>query len=194
MSMKSIIRINLLAAISFVMVANSSAGPVEAMTTVVVVRHAEKWIESGNSDPMLTADGTERALALAHALKDMPIEAVYSSDFKRTRATADPTSRQAGLETILYDPHDSDGLRDAILKDHGGGTVLVVGHSNTVPALLASFGVIDPPEIDDDRYDDCFVVLIPVETAPDGMGLSMLHLHYGRPAPTLDPGETPRKP
>ena len=154
-----------------------------AETTVVVVRHAEKRIEPGNHDPMLTEAGAERAEALARLLKDIPIAAVYSSDFNRTRSTAAPTARQAGVEVLLRDPGDPDALRDEILRDHRGGAVLVVGHSNTVPRMLVSLGVEEPPAIADDQYDDCFIVLIPDDPDATDAEPTLLHLHYGRPSP-----------
>lgn len=152
------------------------AAPSDAfgVTTVVVVRHAEKVIEAENRDPLLTDAGNERAEALARLLRDVPIEAVYSSSYKRTRLTAAPAAKQAGIEVRIRDPRDSEGLRDEILEEHAGGAVLVVGHSNTVPSVLAALGIEDPPAIADDAYDDCFLVLVPEEGEP-----ALLHLHYG---------------
>jgi phosphohistidine phosphatase SixA len=193
-SMKWKNRLNLLLVSAFSMAMLSCATSGDGMTTVVVVRHAEKRIEPENRDPMLTSNGLVRAETLAGVLKDVGIEGVYSSDYHRTRLTAAPTALQAGVETVLYDPRDSDGLRDAILRDHRGGTVLAVGHSNTVPALLASLGVEDPPKIGDDQYDDCFFVLIPDQPVAGGAETALIHLHYGEIAPAATPHELPEKP
>ncbi len=148
------------------------------VTTVVVVRHAEKVIEPENRDPVLTEEGVERAQALARLLSDVPIQAVYSSSYQRTRLTAAPAAKQAGVEVRIRDPRDSGGLRDEILKGHSGGAVLVVGHSNTVPSVLAALGIENPPAIADDAYDDCFLVLVPDE-GEEGESF-LLHLHFGK--------------
>jgi hypothetical protein len=70
--------------------------------SLVLVRHAEKAAES--ADPPLSAAGRERALRLADRLEAMGIEAVWSSDYRRTRATAIPLASRLGLEVRAYDP------------------------------------------------------------------------------------------
>ena len=110
----------------FVVIAGVLAAPSAAMgmTTVVVVRHAEKVIDPENRDPLLTEAGVGRAHALARLLGDVPIAAVYSSSYQRTRLTAAPAAKQAGVEVQIRDPRDSAGLRDEIFKEHAGGAVL----------------------------------------------------------------------
>ena len=165
--------------------------PAAAATTVVVVRHAEKVDEPGNRDPELSEAGAERVEALTRLLRDVPLSAVYSSDFKRTRKTAEPVAEQAGVEVLLRDPREAVTLRDEILRDHRDGAALVVGHSNTVPMMLSALGVAEPPAIADDQYDDCFVVWIPDEAdaAP-----TLLRLHFGEEAGGAGAGAHPGKP
>jgi broad specificity phosphatase PhoE len=166
-------------------------GLAPAATTVVVVRHAEKVEEPGNRDPELSGAGVERAVVLTRLLRDVPLSAVYSSDFIRTRKTAEPVAEQAGVAVLLRDPREAAALRDEILRDHPGGVSLVVGHSNTVPLVLGALGVTDPPEIAEDRYDDYFVVVIEDEA---GAAPTLLHLHYGEVSGGAGAGSPDEKP
>ena len=141
---------------------------------VVLARHAEK--EAGD-DPDLTAAGRARAAALAHALTQWPIEAVFVSQFTRTQATARPLERQFGIEATVVDAQDVDGLA-ARIRAEGRRAVAIVGHSNTVPAIIRALGVAEVREIPEHQYDDLFVVRL----SADG-GAHLLHFKYGAPSP-----------
>lgn len=102
--------------------------------TFVLVRHAEK--ADGGQDPGLTAAGEKRAARLARHLRRAPVVAVYSTAWQRARATAAPTARDHALTVTVYDPARPAADFAAMLRQrHPQGTVLVVGHGNTVPAL-----------------------------------------------------------
>jgi len=156
------------------------SAPVEAnaQTTggrvVVLVRHAEK--EAGD-DPALTPDGAARARTLVHVLSGRRLEAVYVSEFRRTRDTGAPAADAAGLTPIVVEARDVEGLARAI-RAGAAGTTLVVGHSNTVPALISALGAPPVPEIPESAYDDLFVVTL----SPQG-GADVVHLKYGAPTP-----------
>lgn len=122
---------------------------------VVLVRHAEKVDDS--RDPELSTEGKERARALASMLKDMELEIVYSTDFIRTRETARPLAEILGLEVKIYDggklPEMADRLRAL------QGRALVVGHSNSTPALVRLLGGAPGSPIEDDEYDRVYLVV-----------------------------------
>jgi len=126
----------------------------DASMTFVIVRHAEK-VADGSKDPPLTDAGHERAQALARHLSEVPVIAVYTTPFQRTRQTATPTAQEHGLPLIEYDAKLPAADFAAQLKQrHAGQTVLVVGHSNTVPdiaAALCSCGVAPMSEAEYDR-------------------------------------------
>lgn len=108
-----------------------------AALEVVVVRHAEK-LADGN-DPALSDPGRARAQRLAYLLRDAPLVAVYSTDTQRTRQTAKPSADAHGLALTIYDPRVPPAEFVARLREmHPHGTVLVVGHSNTAPAIAAA--------------------------------------------------------
>jgi len=148
---------------------------------VVLVRHAEK--EEGE-DPDLSPSGRLRAAALEHSAAAWPLDAIYVSQFRRTQATAVPLADRQGLTAQVVDAGDPTGLAERIRREWKPA-VAVVGHSNTVPAVIGALGVEDVPEILEDQYDDLFIVRL----SADG-GAHLIHLKYGAPSPKRD-SETP---
>jgi broad specificity phosphatase PhoE len=136
-----------------------------ADTLVIVVRHAEKAVEPG-ADPALTEAGHARASRLAAVLADARITAAYATQFRRTRDTAAPAAKARGIEVRVHEAHagqtdaDAAALAAEIRDKHAGGTVLVVAHSNTVPAIVKALGGVAIPPIADDEYDRLYVVTL----------------------------------
>lgn len=126
--------------------------------TFYLVRHAEKQVD-GTRDPTLTPEGEERAQAIAEALKDVSFDAIYSTNFKRTLATAAPTASQANMTVQQYDPRP-DALKafSESLKMKSG-TFLIVGHSNTTPVVAGILAGKELPELLDHQYDHLYKVV-----------------------------------
>lgn len=104
----------------------------------VIVRHAEK-ADAAGSDPALSVAGSERAASLARRLAGGRVVAIYTTDFRRTRDTVAPTATAHRLPVTVYDAGESATALVARLKAaHREGTVLVAGHSNTVPDIVAA--------------------------------------------------------
>ena len=103
-------------------------------TTFILVRHAEK-ADDGTKDPPLNEVGISRASTLATLLSNQEVTALYSTPFKRTRQTLAPLAESAKLEISDYDPFAGDDWLKSLHGSHAGGTVVIVGHSNTIPAL-----------------------------------------------------------
>ncbi|CAN5524619.1 phosphoglycerate mutase family protein [soil metagenome] len=151
-----------------------------ASTTIILVRHAEKAAEPA-SDPPLTPLGVARAEALVHLVKDAGIRAVVSTQYVRTRSTGAPVAAALAITPEVLDARLSPAAtRDSILVKHRGQTLLLVGHSNTLPALVEAFGAPRPVEICDAGYDNVFVVTVPASGPA-----SVVHLHFGAPAPCV---------
>lgn len=150
----------------------------DSFTTFFLVRHAEKG--STGTDPDLTPDGQARAEELLRILKNIPLTAVYASNFKRTQQTAQPTATDQGLSVQTYDPLVYDPLTDDVLQNHRGDAVLVVGHSNTIPKLLNYLtGTNDfPSDIPDSQFDNLYIVSV-----YEKGNATVLHLKYGVPTP-----------
>jgi broad specificity phosphatase PhoE len=136
-----------------------------ATTTVVILaRHAEKDLSS-IQDPPLSPEGEQRAERLAEMFgrgKGVGrIDAIYVSDARRAQQTAAPLAERLGKPAIVVPASDTKGLVSRVMHEHEGGSVLIIGHSNTVPELIHEFGEIDVPPIADDDYDTLYVLSIP---------------------------------
>ncbi len=129
------------------------SGPV----VVYAVRHAEK-ADNGTDDPPLALAGQIRVRILQGLLADAGVTHVHTTDWRRTRDTAGPIAETAGLETFVYDPGALDSLAQTIRGTPGRH--LVVGHSNTTPALVSALGGDPSSPIHEMEYDRLYVVTI----------------------------------
>ncbi len=137
----------------------------QATTTMIFVRHAERAGPSAD-DPGLTPAGQRRAMELARQLVDADVvagvDAIYSTPFRRTRDTAQPVADALDLPINIYDPSDNEAVLETILKNHKGKIILVVGHSNTLPTLIADLGASkNVPAIAETEYDNIYIISIP---------------------------------
>lgn len=107
--------------------------------TIVLVRHAEKdGSVANNPDPDLSAEGRERAQRLAAFAKKYKPHEIFSTNYKRTRQTAEPIAEKRKKEIQTYDPAKAADLVARVMAsttDHN----LIVGHSNTIPSLVNLF-------------------------------------------------------
>ena len=110
--------------------------PVEAViSTFYFIRHAEKDRSNpDNVDPELTQAGLGRAMHWAEILNDVPLDAIYSTDYERTTMTAAPASVKQDITVQYYSPRDLN--IEQFKADNMGSNVLVVGHSNTTPDFV----------------------------------------------------------
>lgn len=135
----------------------AAAGP--PVTTIYLVRHAEKDPAPGLTDPPLTAAGEARAQLLAKRLARRHPAALFTTDTRRTRATLAPLAQATGLVPLVYDAKDPDAFAIRLFREYVGHTVVVVGHSNTLLPLLKALGVTAPMlEIKDNEFDYLFKV------------------------------------
>ena len=130
---------------------------------IFLVRHAEKTADK--NDPGLTQAGQARALALANRLGGEGITHIHSSDYIRTRDTAEPLAEKMGLEVQIYDPRDLPAMA-AKLKATPGRH-LVVGHSNTTPPLVELLGGDGgSPIVEASEYDRLYICLLYTSPSP----------------------------
>lgn len=103
-------------------------------TTYYFIRHAEKVQKASEENPELTKKGKKRALYWNEVFQHIKFDMVFSTNLKRTLATASPTAKSNGLKIHLYDPKNQ--FSKEFQEKTKGKTVLIVGHSNTIPSFI----------------------------------------------------------
>ncbi len=141
-----------------VVLVTSAAHAQQAVTTFIVVRHAEKSMTESSSDPSLAPEGTERASNLAALLKEVNVSAIYSTNYKRTRSTVGPIAEAKSIAIQDYKSLKEAEL-DEMIKKYSGGTIVIAGHSNTVPGIVnLLIGKEQYKNLDDSNYSSLFIV------------------------------------
>lgn len=130
------------------------------VTTVFVVRHAEKKNEPQNPDPDLAPEGVERAQEIARVFGDAGVNAIYATQFKRTQQTVKPLADRAVVPLSLLNANQTEELVRRIQTDHRGQTIFVAGHNNSVPALVSALSGETYPLIPESEYDNLYIVTI----------------------------------
>jgi broad specificity phosphatase PhoE len=152
-------RSSILTIITFAVTVLSMPAPVFAQKLVFVVRHAER-ADTGTqrqTDPPLSAAGEARAQKLATMLAEAGVKEILTTEFKRTQDTAKPLTMKTGIAVEQVASTDT-ALLITKIKAHPNEVVLVVGHSNTVPAILKALAGVDMA-IADNEYDNLFVIV-----------------------------------
>ncbi|WP_165967350.1 SixA phosphatase family protein [Luteimonas aestuarii] len=143
--------------------------------TFIVVRHAEKAADDPR-DPTLNDAGQARAQRLVALLRDEALVAIYATQYRRTRQTATPLATARRLAVTGYDAaRSADDFAAALREAHRSGTVLVVGHSNTVPGIVAALCGCTTEAMPESEYDRISRVRIGND------GRRTLHIERGAP-------------
>ncbi|MEO9872647.1 phosphoglycerate mutase family protein [Ekhidna sp.] len=128
-------------------------------TTFILVRHAEK-ANDGTRNPPLNEDGKTRSANLSEMLVNQDIDALYSTPFKRTQETLQPIAEMKNLEVQEYDPYAKGEWLATLAEKHTGGTVMISGHSNTIPALAnALLGNDTFSQFDESDYSNLIIIV-----------------------------------
>lgn len=143
-----------------------------ASTTVFVVRHAEKMAGRGLADVDLTERGHARARALATDGAVREVSRVFVSPYLRTHQTARPLMDALGLDPVEYAANDVQGVSRLALE-HRPGSSLIVGHCDTVPAIIRALGVTGESVGFVTRYGDLFEVRL------EGIGAILVRRTFG---------------
>ena len=154
----------------------------QATTTVIFVRHADKAAVPAD-DPGLSPAGERRVTELTRQLLDADVvagvDAIYSTPYRRTLETVRPLAEALDLPIHRYDPdpEDLEAFLEGMVDRHKGKIILVVGHSNTIPEMIAELGASKKvPPIADDEYDNIYIISIP------WFGKTKtIRLRYGKP-------------
>ena len=144
----------------------------QEVTTYYLIRHAEKErTDPSNRDPHLTIEGKKRAENWQNIFKKVPFDIVYSTPYHRTIETAQPTAISQQLTVESYDPRN---LYNTSFKEKNEGKiVLVVGHSNTTPALANKIlGREEYLQIDDHINGNLYIL----QVSPQGVTSQLLSI------------------
>lgn len=136
--------------------ATASADEEPVRPNYYVMRHLQK---ATGDDPGLTEEGQRNAAGLADLLADDPPSAIYVSSTRRARETAAVLASRLNLTPKTYDPRDTPALIAAVTAEPG--TVLIVGHSNTVPEIVERLGGSRPADLSDSDFGDVWRVYGP---------------------------------
>jgi len=159
----------------------------ESTTLVVLVRHAERAPDPGD-DPPISEIGKARARALAETLTPANVGAVVTTSRRRTTETAQPLLDARGLvpEIVSVDSGLAAQVANvtAAVRRHRGAVVLVVGHSNTVPAIVHALGGPPLSDLCDTSFSTMFVMELPGDAASGTeRAPRLIRTHYGAPDP-----------
>jgi phosphohistidine phosphatase SixA len=152
--------------------------------TVFLLRHAERE-EEPRQDPPLSKDGIARSQALARLLSSAGVKAIFTSQFNRTKQTGEALATKLGLTvtpfTLKLSPSNPRQIAEEStaevtnkILEHSGQSVLVVGHSNSIPDVIKMLGGDVVPTIDERKYDDLFIVTVYAKGKA-----KVTHLKYG---------------
>ncbi len=141
--------------------------------SIFLVRHSEKDHTSENSSNLpLSECGEQRSKALSHFLSEVELEAVYSTDFIRTKSTALPIADKKDIEIFLYNEQEIDVLSNHLLKNRQDA--LVVGHSNTTGLLAGLLVDNNIEDIELHIYDLIYQVVV----CGDSRILNLFHSNF----------------
>jgi len=144
--------------------AAAPALPVPA-TVVLLVRHAER--APGSGDVPISDVGRTRSLALAELGKVAGVSVIITTQLQRTRQTAAPLAEALGITPVVVNTQSDVGKHAtdvaSVVRQHPGKTMLVVGHSNTVPAIAAALGGPKFPDLCEPEYDALITMVLDAE-------------------------------
>ena len=153
---------------------------------VVVVRHAEKGTDDP-ADPSLSTAGVKRAEALADALVDAGVGSIVTTHLKRTQATAAPLATKLGIKPVVLVVKRGETAAHVAevvaavntARTAGKGTILVIGHSNTVPLIVKALSGVTVSNICDSQHADLFVLSIVNPRSIDSPTAKLIKSKYG---------------
>lgn len=134
-------------------------------TTIILLRHAEKDTSAAGStamqaNPPLSKEGEQRAQRLPEVLKEYSPDAIYSTDYTRTRSTVAHLAKKFNTEVQVYNPRNLAAFAEQLLQQQGK-TIVVAGHSNTTPALVnLLIKEKKYPDLDESVYNQFWIVTV----------------------------------
>lgn len=131
----------------------------DGITTFILVRHAEK-ADDGTQNPSLTDEGLQRAENLVFMLDRQEISVIYSTNTLRTMQTIDPLAKNKDMEISQYNSRELSDFLEMLLADYSGKTIVICGHSNTLPETANFLLGYDyfPENFDESDYENLLII------------------------------------
>ena len=133
-------------------------------TVVLLVRPVEKQPGSID-DPPLSPEGEQRAQRLAQMFSDAGagggLDAIYASDDRHAQQTAAPLAQRLHRAPQLFSAGDARTAAARVVREHAGGTVLVIGSGTTVPQMIHELNGVDVGAAAPGESDILYVVSVP---------------------------------
>ena len=144
----------------YIFIFTSLLSNAQEVTTYYFIRHAEKLrVDKTDRNPNLNSKGLKRAEAWKEIFSNISFDAIYSTDYTRTRLTAKPTADSKNLPILIYNPRDL--YSKAFQNQTKGKTILVVGHSNTTNVFANKVvGFEKYQEIKDNNNSNLYIVTL----------------------------------
>lgn len=144
----------------YIFIFTSLLSNAQEVTTYYFIRHAEKLrVDKTDRNPNLNSKGLKRAEAWKEVFSNISFDAIYSTDYTRTRLTAKPTADSKNLPILIYNPRDM--YSKTFQNQTEGKTILVVGHSNTTNVFANKvLGFDKYEEIKDNNNSNLYIVTI----------------------------------
>jgi broad specificity phosphatase PhoE len=144
----------------YIFIFTSLLSNAQEVTTYYFIRHAEKLrVDKTERNPNLNLKGFKRAEAWKEVFSNISFDAIYSTDYTRTKLTAKPTADSKNLPILIYNPRDM--YSKAFQNQTKGKTILVVGHSNTTNVFANKvIGFDKYKEIKDDNNSNLYIVTL----------------------------------
>ncbi|MGV3637417.1 MAG: SixA phosphatase family protein [Flavobacteriales bacterium] len=149
---------------------------VRSMTTIYVVRHAEKL--TSDFETLLSQAGEARARALAEELAHAGVQRIYATQRQRTQQTVAPLAERMKLDVVVLEPSAVDSLVQRVKREDRDQVVLVAGHNNTVPAIVQGLSGQAVEPIPEQVFDRLYRVQLPEQGSA-----TVTVLTYGVPTP-----------
>ena len=141
-----------------------ASSSVNAQEAVFVIRHAEQELTRG-VDTKLLPEGRQRAADWATILRPSGLDLVVTTEIKRSQETGAIIAEALEVPRVEFSRGGSSGIADFLRENYPEDVILVVGHSETIPILLRSFGYSDTFPISRSAYGWLFIVT-PLENGP----------------------------
>jgi len=127
-------------------ITNAETVKIPEGTTLIVLRHADRFEDN------LNKRGIARAAALVPALEGIAIDRIYSPGLQRNLDTVAPLAKQRDITVIR---HPTSGVAKGVVAANPGRTILWVGNKTNLRNLWKDIAAQDPPPLE---YGDLFIV------------------------------------